>query len=96
MVVNITIDMDAKCVECKRPGATQCGLCLRCVTRAMQDKPMKSPQGIAMQARQARIRHGDAVHECAPCDVPADFHEFGACVVCDKYGRCKQILEAKP
>ncbi len=31
--VTITIDMDKKCSACRKPGATQCGLCLKCVTK---------------------------------------------------------------
>ena len=48
----ITIDMDKKCLECSKGGATDSGLCLRCVAKAMNFKsPMKSPRGQAMQTR---------------------------------------------
>ena len=47
----IEIDLDKKCAECGRSGATPSGICLNCVGKAMADKPMKSAQGKAVQAR---------------------------------------------
>lgn len=32
----ITIDMDKKCKRCGKGGATQSGLCLKCVLKAIQ------------------------------------------------------------
>jgi hypothetical protein len=48
----IDINMDAKCSECRKGGATPCGLCLGCVTKAMNPKHrMKSARGLAMQQK---------------------------------------------
>jgi hypothetical protein len=41
----ITINMDAKCDECGKGGRSGNGLCLSCTTKAIQGKPMRSPQG---------------------------------------------------
>ncbi len=52
----IEIDLDKKCAECGRSGATPSGTCLTCVAKAMANKPMKSSQGKAVQARiKARV-----------------------------------------
>lgn len=32
--VTFTIDMNRQCVECRKPGATGSGICLKCVGRA--------------------------------------------------------------
>jgi len=32
----IIIDMDRKCKRCGKKGATQSGVCLKCVTKAIQ------------------------------------------------------------
>lgn len=54
--VVLTINMDAKCAECKKGGAAPSGLCLRCATKAMDPKrTMKSPQGTALQMKFATI-----------------------------------------
>ena len=51
----ININMDAKCAECRKGGATACGLCLGCAAKAMDPKRvMKSPQGREVQARWAK------------------------------------------
>lgn len=53
--VTLTIHMDHKCVECRKHGATPCGLCLICVSKAMdQKRKMKTAQGIAMQEKLKR------------------------------------------
>lgn len=50
--VVLNIDMDKKCAECGKGGATGCGLCLKCCTKAMDfGRVMKSPQGRALQTR---------------------------------------------
>ena len=50
--VVLNINMDAKCAECRRGGATKSGLCLGCCAKAMDPKrKMKSPQGASLQAR---------------------------------------------
>lgn len=33
----IRIDFDKKCSRCGKPGATQNGLCLSCITRAIKN-----------------------------------------------------------
>ena len=47
----ITVNMDKKCAECGKPGSTPCGICLKCVTKAIMGKPMKSIEGRALQER---------------------------------------------
>ena len=50
--VMLSINLDAKCAECRKGGATPSGLCLKCCTKAMDKKrAMKSPQGSALQAK---------------------------------------------
>jgi hypothetical protein len=52
--VTLNINLDAKCVECGKPGATPSELCLKCCTKAMDPKAaMKTRQGKALQARLA-------------------------------------------
>jgi len=51
MKTEISIDYDKFCVECKKPGATQSGICLVCVLRAMNGKSMKSEAGKIVQRR---------------------------------------------
>ena len=53
--VVININLDAKCAECRKGGATPSRLCLRCVTKAMDPKrAMKSPEGRSMQQKLLR------------------------------------------
>ena len=47
----LEIDYDKKCAECGNEGATPSGICLGCVTKAMDDRPMKSAEGKAVQER---------------------------------------------
>ena len=48
--VVLTINIGARCDECKQKGATTSRLCLRCLTKAMNPKArMRSPTGIAYQ-----------------------------------------------
>jgi len=35
-MARIEIDLDKKCVRCGEKGATQNGLCLKCVTKAIE------------------------------------------------------------
>lgn len=51
MTQTIVIDMNRKCAECKKPGATENGICMGCVAKAFKEKPMKSPVGLAVQLR---------------------------------------------
>lgn len=53
--VVLHIDLDKKCVECRRGGATPSGLCLRCCNKALLAKPMRTPQGRALQIRMREI-----------------------------------------
>ena len=55
MNVTLTIDMDKRCAECRKPGATGSGICLKCAGRAYNPKPMKSAEGRAVQERIKRI-----------------------------------------
>lgn len=49
MNIQINIDMDKKCPECGKGGATQNGLCLGCISKSMRGRPMKSDLGRAHQ-----------------------------------------------
>ena len=51
-----TVDMDKKCVECGKGGATPSGLCLRCARNALDQKPMRSPAGRAVSERFKQMR----------------------------------------
>ena len=52
--VTITINLDKLCAECRKPGAAGSGLCIRCVTRAMnQKRKMWSAEGRSVQRRLA-------------------------------------------
>lgn len=48
---HITIDMDKKCVECNKGGAMASQLCLKCTSKAISGKPMKTWQGQAVYKR---------------------------------------------
>ena len=47
----LEIDFDKKCAECGKSGATPSGICMKCVTKAMTGKQMKSAQGKVVQRR---------------------------------------------
>ena len=47
----ITVNMDDKCRECGKGGAMPCGLCLRCITKAIGGKAMMSEEGRTMRVR---------------------------------------------
>lgn len=47
--LTVNVNMDAKCAECRKGGATQNGLCLSCTAKAMGPKRMKSARGLAVQ-----------------------------------------------
>ena len=52
----LNIDMDKKCAECGKGGATDSGICLNCLARAMNPlHKMRSRQGAVVQARCAKI-----------------------------------------
>ncbi len=50
-VPTITVNMDEKCKECGKGGATPSGLCLVCVVKAMKGKLMKTPTGRGFAAK---------------------------------------------
>lgn len=52
-IPTITINLDAKCAECGRGGAAASGICLRCTSKALGPKPLKSAIGRAVQRRNA-------------------------------------------
>jgi hypothetical protein len=51
VTVTLTIDTDKRCAECGKPGATGSGICLVCATKAIEGKPMRSPEGRSVQRR---------------------------------------------
>lgn len=50
-IPTFTINLDKKCAECGKPGAAANGICLGCLTKAIQGKSMKSGTGKAAQRR---------------------------------------------
>ena len=50
-IPRITIDLDKKCQECGKGGAAESGICINCVTKIIQQKPMNSAAGRAVQKR---------------------------------------------
>ena len=56
MTPTITIEMDKKCLECGKGGATDCGICLKCVTAAITGKKqMHTEAGKTVQKRFDKI-----------------------------------------
>lgn len=51
MTVTVEVDLDRKCLECHKGGATQSGVCLTCIAKAMGDAPLNSSAAKAMRAR---------------------------------------------
>ena len=51
MNARVNINMDKKCLECGKGGATDSGVCLSCCTKAISGKPMKSAQGRVVAQR---------------------------------------------
>ena len=37
VMARIEIDLDKKCVRCGKKGATQKGICLKCITKALEN-----------------------------------------------------------
>ena len=56
----LTFDMDSPCAECRKPGATPCGLCMKCATKAMfEHGPLKSAEARGVRKRWAQeLRNG--------------------------------------
>ncbi len=54
-MITINIDLDVKCRECRRPGAVNGGLCMKCITKHIKrgdydhilrrSEPKPSPEG---------------------------------------------------
>lgn len=54
--VTLTINMDSKCAECGKPGATPSGICMKCAAQAMKaGAVMRSTQGKAVQKRYVNL-----------------------------------------
>ena len=51
MSLVVNVDMGKRCAECGKPGASDSGICLRCATKALQGKPMRSREGQIVQRR---------------------------------------------
>ena len=56
MSLVVHIDMDKRCAECGKGGATDSGICLRCATQAISGKAMRSREGQIVQRRLAKLR----------------------------------------
>lgn len=54
--ITLTIDMNKRCAECQARGTTPSGICLDCAIKAMDGKPMRSPQGAAVAQRFAAVK----------------------------------------
>ncbi len=55
-IPTINVSFNRKCAECRKDGAADNGLCLTCTGKAIQQKPMKSENGRAVQARFNALR----------------------------------------
>jgi hypothetical protein len=49
--MTINIDMDKKCVRCKKPGATDGGLCLKCVAKRIKGMSREELLRLSERAR---------------------------------------------
>ncbi len=56
--MTVTIDMDKRCAECGKGGATDSGICMKCASNALRGKKMKSAAGKVVQDRLLAIRLG--------------------------------------
>jgi hypothetical protein len=54
--MTVVIDMDKRCDECGKGGALESGICIRCASKALKPKPMKSARGRMVQARYQKLR----------------------------------------
>ena len=62
----IDINMDRRCAECRKPGATASGICMACTAKAMHAKPLRSEVGRAVQKRvhdAMKANHGKGVFQ---------------------------------
>ncbi len=50
-IPTITIDLEKPCAECWQKGAAPSGLCMKCTTKAIEGRPMKSVVGQAVAVR---------------------------------------------
>lgn len=50
-IPTFTINLDKKCAECRQGGVADNGLCLKCTTRAISGRVMKTSIGKAVQQR---------------------------------------------
>lgn len=48
---NIDIDIDKKCAECRKGGATGSGVCLGCAAKVLGSGRLKSPEARALRVR---------------------------------------------
>ena len=61
--LTLTIDMDKRCAECGKPGATGSGICLACATKAISGQAMRSARGKEV-ARRVRGQKADRGWGC--------------------------------
>ena len=61
MKIDLSIDIDKLCDECRKPGASESGLCMDCATRIVQGKPMNSQTGKALTARWQQLKKSKRV-----------------------------------
>jgi hypothetical protein len=49
--LEIVINLDLKCSECGKKGALASGICMNCVIKILDGKPMNSKEGKAVKQR---------------------------------------------
>ena len=54
--LKVDINMDKKCHECGKSGAMKSSICMRCASKALSSKPMKSDAGKMVQERFNKIK----------------------------------------
>jgi hypothetical protein len=59
MNIMIDINLDKRCVECGKGGATQNALCLKCWTKVMSEQPLRSElaRGLRVRLRDKAMRN---------------------------------------
>lgn len=61
MIVSIDIDLNKRCVECGQTGTINASpICMTCMSRAIEGKPMKTPFG---QSYAQRVKDAAALRK---------------------------------
>jgi len=55
----ITIDYDKRCTKCRKRGATQCGLCMKCASELVKCASELAARLIKQELRAERAERSD-------------------------------------